>query len=401
MTKLTFRKIISVVLAVVTAVISIPVAVHKAGAVEKEGYCYYTVSYGKATFTGADGSSGITEVVIPDTLGGYPVTSISGDAFYGWFGLTAITIPKSVTSIGEDAFFWSSKITRVNISDIEAWCNIDFGNHYSNPFSVTYEVCDLYLNGELVTELVIPDSITKIKDYTFYDCEKITSLTLPDNIQSIGDNAFNGCIRLMDIYIPDSLYDIGDNAFYNCKRLENVYYSGSKDSWNKKVEINSGNEYLTSATIHYNVTDVDNHYEYIESEPTCTEQGFMGYICPCGYTIDAEYTPETGHTGGTATCAKGAVCDICGEEYGDIDAANHTGETEIRDVVEPTTDTEGYTGDTYCKDCGNKIAAGEVIPVIETPETSVGDVNDDGAVNLDDVIRLLQYIAGWNVELGK
>ena len=68
------------------------------------------------------------------------------------------------------------------------------------------------------------------------------------------------------------------------------------------------------------------------------------------------------HTGGTATCKDQAVCSVCGEAYGDVDATNHTGETEVKDTVSATEESEGYTGDTYCKDCGEKIANGEVIP---------------------------------------
>ncbi|MGN0180771.1 MAG: dockerin type I repeat-containing protein, partial [Monoglobaceae bacterium] len=70
--------------------------------------------------------------------------------------------------------------------------------------------------------------------------------------------------------------------------------------------------------------------------------------------------PAKGHSGGTANCAHKAVCDKCGEEYGELDANNH-GETEVRNAKAATCTEEGYTGDTYCKGCGEKIAAGSVI----------------------------------------
>lgn len=77
----------------------------------------------------------------------------------------------------------------------------------------------------------------------------------------------------------------------------------------------------------------------------------------CGTIID-----KTAHSGGEATCVKKAVCEVCGTEYGEIDPDNHKGETEIRGYIAPTVESEGYTGDTYCLDCGELIKNGEVIP---------------------------------------
>lgn len=68
------------------------------------------------------------------------------------------------------------------------------------------------------------------------------------------------------------------------------------------------------------------------------------------------------HTGGKANCISKAVCGDCGELYGDLDSNNHTGNTEIRGAKEPTCTEDGYTGDTYCLDCGALISSGDVIP---------------------------------------
>ena len=78
--------------------------------------------------------------------------------------------------------------------------------------------------------------------------------------------------------------------------------------------------------------------------------------CSCG-----DRTAEGAHTGGTATCNKRAVCTVCGVEYGAVDKTKH-GETEVRDAKKATCTTNGYTGDTYCKACGDKLATGTVIP---------------------------------------
>ena len=69
----------------------------------------------------------------------------------------------------------------------------------------------------------------------------------------------------------------------------------------------------------------------------------------------------TEHEGGTATCASGAVCDYCGKAYGDKDAANHTGGTELKNAKAATCTADGYTGDTYCKGCSVKLQSGTVI----------------------------------------
>lgn len=85
------------------------------------------------------------------------------------------------------------------------------------------------------------------------------------------------------------------------------------------------------------------------------------HTCACGVEFDQE-----DHKGGEATCSAKAICDVCKSEYGDLNSENHAGGTEIKDVVEATCTTDGYTGNTYCKDCGVKIQAGNVIPASHT-----------------------------------
>ena len=77
---------------------------------------------------------------------------------------------------------------------------------------------------------------------------------------------------------------------------------------------------------------------------------------------DSSHTETNACSGGTATCQSSAICAVCNTAYGAKDMTNHTGGTEVRDSVEATTSTEGYTGDTYCKGCNNKLADGKTIP---------------------------------------
>ena len=158
--------------------------------------------------------TGLTDIVIPDS-----VTSIGMRAFWDCTGLTSIVIPDSVTSIGLLAFIGCTGLTDVYITDIDAWCNISFSNSDSNPM---YYGANLYLDGNLVTELIIPDGVTSIGDHAFEGCTSLTSIVIPDSVTSIGDYAFYGCTGLTSIMIPDSVTSIGHVAFIGCTGLTSI-----------------------------------------------------------------------------------------------------------------------------------------------------------------------------------
>ncbi|MBR6061833.1 MAG: leucine-rich repeat domain-containing protein, partial [Spirochaetales bacterium] len=152
----------------------------------------------------------LTNVIIPDS-----VTSIV--SFANCSSLESVTIGYVVTSIGQTPFRDCGKLTRVDyVGTIESWCGIAFKDYYSCPFNNDY---NLYINGELVTDLVIPDTVTAINWRAFSGCTSLTSVTIPVNI---GYFAFSGCTGLTSVTILEGAGIIRDNAFAGCTGLTTV-----------------------------------------------------------------------------------------------------------------------------------------------------------------------------------
>lgn len=157
--------------------------------------------------------SSLKEIVLPSTL-----TTIGANAFNNC-RFTKIEIPSSVRKIGTSAFNGCNSLTGVYISDVDSWCQIEFTDGYANPLNFSK---NLYLNNELVTDLVIPNSVTVIGFAQFYNCDSIKSIEIPDSVQIIDHYAFRYCDGLEEVIIPNSVLGIGQYVFSQCSKLTSV-----------------------------------------------------------------------------------------------------------------------------------------------------------------------------------
>ena len=154
-------------------------------------------SIGGAAFFGCGGFTG--SLTIPNS-----VTTIGANAFRECAGFTgSVTIPNSVTIIGESAFEDCTGFTAVYYTgSISQWCNISFDGYQSNPLYIAH---NLYIDNVLVTNLVIPETVTEIKPYTFYSATCLTSLTIGGSVISIGAAAFKDCSGITAVYYAGSI----------------------------------------------------------------------------------------------------------------------------------------------------------------------------------------------------
>ena len=153
----------------------------------------------------------------------YAVEQIGTDAFRDCSKMTSIAIPPSVWHIGKSVFEGCEGLKEIHISDLSAWCELSFrdvlDDSGESPFNYAEE---LYLNGELVTDLVVPEGVTKIGAHTFEGYEKLKSVVLPKGIEAVFKSAFRSCSNLKSINFPDELYYIGPYAFDDTAWFENL-----------------------------------------------------------------------------------------------------------------------------------------------------------------------------------
>lgn len=161
------------------------------------------------------------------------VETIGADAFSDCTELTAIIIPKSVKEIGRYAFSDCEALEKADFASIETLCSIEYG-WGSNPL---YYAHNLYIAGQEVTDVIIPETVSKINDYAFYGASNITSIVIPASVQSIGYNAFSGCSGLTSVKV-----NWNDPITYQ----QNIFNSDTYDNAILDIPVNTLITYMQS-----------------------------------------------------------------------------------------------------------------------------------------------------------
>ena len=219
------------------------------------------------------------EVVIPKEVvyGGftYNVTGITRYAFQDCTALTSVTIPESVKEIGNCAFSGCIGLEKAEFTSIESLFNISYDGGESNPL---YYADYLYINGEKVTDVVIPNGIARIPAYTFCSYSGLTSVTIPESVKGIEDFAFYDCTGLTSVTIPESVKSIGDFAFLDCTGLTSV-------TLNSNTIVSEDYEYSLSNNIVNKFGLQVKEYILGEGVQSIGSRAFSGAMNLCSLTI--------------------------------------------------------------------------------------------------------------------
>jgi len=225
------------------------------------------------------------------------INFISHYAFRNCYNVTTVYLGK-VDRIGDLAFESCNRLQELYFSgDIADWCNIQFNSNYSNPLIFTHQI---HLDGEVISEIIVPDTITEIKAYafvgwsgksivipdtitqvgnwafwdcsieeikapasawtkinemksgslkkaivssgwriennSFQGCSNLTNLSIADTIRVVGETAFNGCVNLSSVAFSRNLKTIEEGAFLYCSSLSEINFDGSIEQWGLVVK---------------------------------------------------------------------------------------------------------------------------------------------------------------------
>ncbi len=180
------------------------------------GWKVLSVGNGKSD---TSGFSGCDSIVLPEGL-----REISDYAFYNCKSLKEITLPSTLKTVGVQAFEECRNLVKTNVSDLAAYCSVEFENHvnsfyYSGVYATTTPY--LYVDGSPITDLVIPDGVKEIGNHTFYSYKGLTSLTISDTVETIGISAFETTL-LTQVDIPASVKTISARAFAYTTELKSI-----------------------------------------------------------------------------------------------------------------------------------------------------------------------------------
>lgn len=171
------------------------------------------------TFIGESAFSmcGLTSFTIPES-----VASIGDCAFRGCSGLTSLEIPESVLSIGRGAFEGTSISNPLYNSRVFAYMPVDYKGEYSIPFGIQLISDEAFSRCSGLVSVTIPESVTTIGQRAFLNCTGLISVTMPESVTTIGREAFCNCTGLTSVVLPASVTSVGTSVFSECIGLTSV-----------------------------------------------------------------------------------------------------------------------------------------------------------------------------------
>ena len=358
--------------------------------------------------------SQLSSITLPDSM-----SSIGANAFMECYNLRSITIPDNVTFIGEDAFseHFPIYVSENNQSyssedgvlfDKQKTTLICFPRpkseaSYTIPDSVTTISQGAFFSCFKLASVTIPDSVTSIGGRAFYYCESLTSVNIPDGVTGIGEYVFYNCKNLTSVEIPESVTYVSWYAFYGCKSLTDVYYGGSEEDWSN-ISIGSSNQPLLTATKHFNyVPTVNATGISIDNVELNIEEGgtvqLVATVEPENATDKTVIWASSNETAATVD-GNGIVAAVT-EGVATITAtANDGGFTAscVITVIRPTI-LGDVNGDKNVNVKDDAFLARYLAHWIGYDETNIdldaADVNADGKVGVKDNVILARFIAKW------
>lgn len=160
---------------------------------------------------------GLPSIIIPNS-----VTNIEGFAFADCYALTSVALPASLKSIGGGAFGGCRSLIAIDVME----GNQHYSNVSGVLFDMQQQTIICFPASKR-GEYTIPASVTTVGEGAFFECMGLTAISIPANVASIGDGAFYDCTSLKSITIPHSVTNIGESAFLGCNRLSNIFFNGN------------------------------------------------------------------------------------------------------------------------------------------------------------------------------